>query len=523
MPREEFKRDQSLVAAIAAVISVNAFLYFIARDQTFVHIDAIAHVNKARGLFDSLQPGLRQLGSVWLPLPHLLIAPLAAIDRLWRTGAAGSLVSVTCFIGTSVYLFATGSAWSGSRVVGWLAFMLFALNPHMMYLFATPENEPLMIFCATGLVYYLVRWAKEERWTHLALAGLFAFAGTWTRYEGWALAATACLLILIVTRGQKIAATILFTGAAVVGPMLWMLFNMIYFDDPLMFTYGIGSAQVNATGKQFGTAGSMVESFIRYFIDVAYSLNAGVLWLALGGLVLAFVLLRHDEWRPTLVIILGCLTLFGFYVFNLYSNNISILLPGIVKDDPESIYNVRYGSIMASTIPIFASFFVCVVWRQVERRRALALLMLTPIVLPDPVPAASQEGIGQQFTQNLFYTEAIHNQSFWMPPFMDVSGKLKHEIDAGDDNKGLIMTNTRIVHVVVWVTGIPMRRFLTEMEQDEWGRSLKNIDPNIRWVITEEGDQLWHAQGKWLQRNWIEVANAKTESTGRVHLFRRPG
>jgi len=159
----------------------------------------------------------------------------------------------------------------------------------------------------------------------------------------------------------------------------------------------------------------------------------------------------------------------------------------------------------------------------VERRRALALLMLTPIVLPDPVPAASQEGIGQQFTQNLFYTEAIHNQSFWMPPFVDVSGKLKQEIDAGNDNEALIMTNTRIVHVVVWVTGIPMRRFLTEMEQDEWGWSLKNIDPNIRWVITEEGDQLWHAQGKWLQQNWIEVADAKTESTGRVHLFRRPG
>src|SRR6266699_852243 len=86
---EEQGRDRVLVGVIAAVIIVDAFLYFLSRDQTFVHIDAIAHVNKARGLFDNFAPGLRQLGTVWLPLPHLLIAPLAAIDPLWRSGAAG--------------------------------------------------------------------------------------------------------------------------------------------------------------------------------------------------------------------------------------------------------------------------------------------------------------------------------------------------------------------------------------------------------------------------------------------------
>ena len=86
-------RHHALVAAISSVIIVNAFLYFLYRDQTFVHIDAIAHVNKARGLFDNIEPGLRQLGTVWLPLPHILAAPLAAIDPLWRSGAAGSLLN----------------------------------------------------------------------------------------------------------------------------------------------------------------------------------------------------------------------------------------------------------------------------------------------------------------------------------------------------------------------------------------------------------------------------------------------
>src|SRR5262245_14627846 len=199
MDQAESSSNRMLVAVIAAVISVNAFIYFLYHNQTYIHIDAIAHVNKARGLFDNFEAGLRNLGSVWLPLPHLLIAPLAAIDPLWKSGAAGSLISVGCFIGTSVFLFLIGSVWTGSRIAGWVAFMLFALNPRLIYFFTTPENEPLMVFCSTGLLYYLVRWAQDGRWSDLALAALFVVGGTLTRYEGWALAATACIVVFIVT------------------------------------------------------------------------------------------------------------------------------------------------------------------------------------------------------------------------------------------------------------------------------------------------------------------------------------
>jgi hypothetical protein len=516
------RQDRLLVTAIAALIIVNAFLYFLAHDQTFVHIDAIAHVNKARGLFDNLTPGLKQLGTVWLPLPHILMAPLAVVDPLWRNGAAGSLISIAAFIGTGLFLFSTGYEWTGSSVVSWIAFLLFALNPHMIYLFSTPENEPLLICCAAGMLYYLVRWTQYEDWKDLALAALFTLGATLTRYEGWALAAAACVVVPITARQNRFASTILFAGAASVGPLLWMIFNWIYFEDPLMFAIGVGSAQVNNTGKAFGTAGRVWDSFNRYFLDVAYNLNSGVLWLGIAGLALSIIALRHHNWRPTLVLISGCLSLFAFYVLNLYTNNIAILLPGFVKDDLESTYNVRYGSVMASTLPLFAAIFVFFIWRRVEKRRAFALLMLTPLFLPDLTPAASHEGTQEQFTRNLLYREAIHNQSFWMPPFIDVARQLKTDIEAQHDDDGLVLTNSRIVHVVVWVTGIPMRRFLTEMHPPAWRLSLSNIDARVRWVITEEGDDLWNARGKWLAKNWIEVATSKTDSTGRVHLYRKP-
>ena len=117
--------------------------------------------------------------------------------------------------------------------------------------------------------------------------------------------------------------------------------------------------------------------------------------------------------------------------------------------------------------------------------------------------------------------EAVHNQSFWMAPFVDAGKRLKAEMDALEDTTSLVLANSRIVHPVVWATAIPMRRFIHEMNKGRWEQNLNEIDPGVRWVITEEGEQLWHAQGKFLQRNFVEVMRAKTPSTGTVHLYRR--
>lgn len=512
-------QERFLVGVIAAVIIVNAFLFFLSRDQTFVHIDAIAHVNKARGIFDNFTPGLRQLGTVWLPLQHLLIAPLTWFDPLWTNGGAGSLLSVLCFIGTSMFLFSTGYAWTGSRITGWTAFLLFALNPRLIYFFTTPMTEPLMIFCAAGLVYYLMQWSEDENWRAFAMACLMVFAGTLTRYEGWAIAATSAVMIPILARKLRAASTVLFTGAACAGPMLWMLFNMVYFDDPLMFGYGSGSARDYAGEKLFATAGRWWGSLVTYFVDVAYCLNPAVLWLGVAGIALSLVFVSRRHWRPTFILVSIWSVSFAFYVYNLYSNTVPILLPGMLKDDPESVFNVRYGTVMASTVPLFAALFLFIVLRQVERQRAFSLLLLTPLFLLDTIPASAREPIDQQFTQNLFYTEGVHNQSFWMPPFIEIAEKLRADMET---RSGFVLTNTRIVHVVVWATGIPIRQFIHEMNKDAWFDTLSQVDPKVRWVITEEGDQLWHAHGKFLERDFIEVARAKTPSTGAVHLYRRP-
>src|SRR5215471_10037937 len=122
MGQPAWKAEQRLILAISAAIISVALIYLFRHDRTFIHIDAIAHVNKARGLWDNETQGLKQLGSNWLPLQHLLIAPLTLSDTLWSSGLAGSFISAICFVGTAWFLFGTAFRWTGSLPAGWLAF-----------------------------------------------------------------------------------------------------------------------------------------------------------------------------------------------------------------------------------------------------------------------------------------------------------------------------------------------------------------------------------------------------------------
>src|SRR5438552_663301 len=93
-------------AALLAAISAAAIFWCASRGYTLYYGDAEAHWNIARRVLDSRTPGGEQLGTVWLPLPHLLMIPLATRDAWWRGGVAGVIPSAACFVLAGVFLFA---------------------------------------------------------------------------------------------------------------------------------------------------------------------------------------------------------------------------------------------------------------------------------------------------------------------------------------------------------------------------------------------------------------------------------
>ena len=65
-----------LLTWLAACVSIFTFLFYYRRGEVLLYGDAVAHINIARRVFDSKTPGLLQLGTVWLPLLHLLMLEL---------------------------------------------------------------------------------------------------------------------------------------------------------------------------------------------------------------------------------------------------------------------------------------------------------------------------------------------------------------------------------------------------------------------------------------------------------------
>lgn len=95
----------ALAAALLVLAGAAAAAYVQSRGWTLYFGDAEAHLNIARRLVDSRLPGVHQIGTVWLPLPHLLMAPLAARDELWHSGLAGVPVSVAAYAAAGLFLF----------------------------------------------------------------------------------------------------------------------------------------------------------------------------------------------------------------------------------------------------------------------------------------------------------------------------------------------------------------------------------------------------------------------------------
>src|SRR5256885_12516605 len=95
-----------MVGQIAAMVSIAAFFYYWPHDDLLLYGDAVAHINIARRVIDSRTPGLLQLGTVWLPLPHLLMVPFLISKWMWRTGIGGSNPSMAAY-----GFYVTGSFW----------------------------------------------------------------------------------------------------------------------------------------------------------------------------------------------------------------------------------------------------------------------------------------------------------------------------------------------------------------------------------------------------------------------------
>jgi cellulose synthase/poly-beta-1,6-N-acetylglucosamine synthase-like glycosyltransferase len=309
---------------------------------------------------------IAQFGGVWLPLPHLLMLPLIWNNFLWRTGLAGSIPSMFCYVISAVFLFQSAYRLTKDNLASFAGTLMFALNPNILYLQTTPLSELVCIATFTMACYFFLAWTQEDQPRYLVLAAVSTFLATMARYDGWMLVVILPLLIVVVgrLRRHKLARIesnlIIFLVLAALGIALWLVWCAVIFGDPLYFQHSQYSSQAQQAlfiqaGTQY-TYHDILQSFRYYLLNCVDVIGPILSVLAALGLV-SFVAQRRL--KPEVVGALAFLVPFVFYVVSFYNGQATVYVPEALPPySHQHLFNVRFGSEMVAPAALFIATLV---------------------------------------------------------------------------------------------------------------------------------------------------------------------
>ena len=350
-------RSVARVAAVAVLVSLFSFLYYFQRSDLLLYGDAVAHINIARRVFDSQTPGLLQLGTVWLPLPHLLMIPFIWSNSMWQSGVGGSIPSMIAYVlgVMGIFRLVRGVLQAGlltkpgtkpdtnsaAGVGAWAAAFAYGANPNLIYMQATAMTESIYLALFIWAVVYFAEFMRalkaspgganqlspalqrgvgqgklsksrrdDPTLTRTLVRCAWCLAGAeLTRYDGWILAAVmgAAVIVIVIAlrrwrdrdsdgRTVRRAAVKFLVGIAVV-PILWLVYNGVVYGNALEFANGPYSAK--AIEQRVGAPNPALHSAT---VAAIYFLKSAQLNVAEGNwgrfwLAAAFLAVAVGTWK----------------------------------------------------------------------------------------------------------------------------------------------------------------------------------------------------------------------------------
>jgi len=370
--------DIYFVAQLAATVSIASFFYYLRQGDVLLYGDAVAHINIARRVFDSQTPGLLQLGTVWLPLPHLLMLPFLVSRGLWQSGIGGSIPSMIAYVFSVTGIFRLVQITLpnfreererlGPRFAAWFAAAAFALDPNLIYLQTTAMTEPIYLALSIWSVVLFVQALRrcaagvpQKGNSSLVWCGLCLAGASLTRYDGWFLAALITVMAVLMAWIGNFAP--LRPGArklillAAAGPALWLGYNQIVYRNALEFANGPYSAK--AIEQKTAVPGipshpgahDLPVAFRYFFKSAQLNLAEGKMqlqWVASLLFGTAVVLFFQTKLWPLLLL----WTPVPFYMLSIAYSGVPLFVPVWW---PFSRYNVRYGIEMLPAFAIFSA------------------------------------------------------------------------------------------------------------------------------------------------------------------------
>jgi hypothetical protein len=382
------KQDVLLLSLIAAAVSICSYIHFLRSGELLLYGDAVAHVSIARRVIDSLTPGPLQLGTVWLPLPHLAALPFVWSDWMWQTGTASSIGSMVSFVLGSIGIYRLAAVLT-SRLWAWIAALAFLLNPNLMYMQATPMTESMYLALMIWAVVYYEEFSRHARASEsieaagaLTRCGLVLAGAMLTRYDGWFLTVAVGLAVLVTigAAGAQTRWTLLrplrnfiLLGALV--PALWFGYNFGVFGNAMEFATGQYSAKgiaerTTRKGDPPHPGSGDTKTASLYFLKTSrlnVAEGAPEKWLFAMALAGLFAALGAERLRPAALLWVPV----PFYALSIAYSGVPIFIPYWW---PFSYYNVRYGLQLLPALAVFGALLGFVGAKALKREGARVVM-----------------------------------------------------------------------------------------------------------------------------------------------------
>lgn len=466
------KKELWIIFTVLTVLSIVSFTIFYYNGLGLSYNDARSHLDIGRRVVEGLKPGLAQLGSVWLPLPHLLMIPTVWNDFMWHSGLSGALTSMASFVVTGLIIFRILQFLKVGLLGKLIGVLVFAANLNILYLQSTAMTELLLLATMTIGSYELIKWSKSNQIFDLIKSAFWIMLSTLIRYEGWFLFVFSSFLIIVQLFWKKGYKTtegviIFFSTLAAFGIFLWLIWNQLIFKDVFYFALGPYSAraqqlQMEQAGNLM-TKGNLWLSLKFYLYALIY--NSGAFTAILG--LLGIIALWLDN-NLTKNIKITSTVLFAPLLFNvqaLYLGHSVLFIQGISGN---TWFNVRYGVMMVPAIAVFIGYLIhrlpTLKWLIIGLLAFVTFFSFTSfdaVTIDDARVGSSQKNVSE------------------------VSGWLK--VNA-KDKEGFVLISAASHDAIIFSSGLPMKRFIHEGTGAYWEQATGYPSRWARWIIMRTYD-----------------------------------
>src|SRR5271157_5055917 len=504
------------VLAGCAAASIAALAWSWQHGAMLNYGDAVAHLHIARRVFDSHQPRLSQLGSVWLPLPHVLLIPFVQIYAWWANGFAGVIPSALAYLAACAGVYRLARNWLRPAAAA-LALAFFATNPNLLYLQTTAMTEPLFVCEMIWVAVWLVEWQAgldrsnpdrnisdpESRKRDLRRAGRLLWliaaalvAAIFTRYDGWVMAlfAWVCVGLVMARRGRLRSRSFWLASALIVAaPAAWFIYNASAFGDWLYFLRGPYSAkaiEIRTSVPGFPPHPGWHNPWVAliFFVKAAELDAASMVWgnvlltLSLLGTAWAWLTARKRAFSWALLLWFPA----AFYAYSISYGSVPIFLPVWW---PHSWYNLRYGMEMLPAFTLglgFAAQFALAAVNEFkprainpwwERCAAGALFLAVALNMAQMLRERPQV-----YVEGTKIIEARRSYDEQIPPALRTL--------LAERPRGVILMNTSVYPEIVAFTGIPLHQTICESDLEFYSAALAAPATHAAIVLAFDGDEI---------------------------------